>query len=88
MDAPTPEPRRSAVLDLDLALISVLRAYGPVTQFEAADVLGAHPYSVTLALMRLHRRGRVRRLEGTARPSGGAHGTGGLPLWTAAPDAN
>ena len=92
MDAPTPEPQRVTALDLELAILSVLRARGALTQDQVAAALGANPYTVNLALERLGRRRRVLRAGRTAAgPPAGGGGWGTprwLTLWAAAPDAN
>ena len=73
---------------LDLAILSVLRANGPLPTDDVAEALGVSLYTVRLALHRLAQRGRALRHGRAPRARGAWGGTQFIAVWAAAPDPN
>jgi predicted ArsR family transcriptional regulator len=71
-------PRPQETIDRDAAVLAHLRANGPLTRGQIADVFGLPPVKVWLCLDRLRREGLVRTCARTGGP--------GL-LWSAEVDS-
>jgi predicted transcriptional regulator len=88
MDSTRPERNRLDTAVLDGALLTVLKAHGPLTLDALEAQTGAPSYTLNLALERLRRRGLAQRRGTTADRAGGWGGTRVRALWEAVPEAN